>query len=230
MELRDYWHILRRRWWIPTLLLLLTAIFSLVQMRPWAARTPQYSANMRMLVGVLPAAEADTAAYDPRYYAWLTSEYLVDDFTEVVRSDLFARNVSARLADQAIEVPPGVIEASAVTGKQHRIITLGFNWADPAQLEAIAGAAAAELAENAAAYFRQLGTDGAGVTLIDAPVVAPVGPTLRERYELLLRLALALFVGLGLAFLVDYLDTSVRAAAELEGLGLRILGEIPKHK
>ena len=47
---------------------------------------PQYTATLRMLVGVLPAAEADVAAYDPRYYAWLTSEYLVDDFTEVVRS------------------------------------------------------------------------------------------------------------------------------------------------
>jgi capsular polysaccharide biosynthesis protein len=147
-----------------------------------------------------------------------------------VRSELFARNVSARLAEQAIDLPPGVIEASAVTGKQHRIITLGFNWADPAQLEAIAGAAAAELAENAELYFRQLGTDGAGVTLIDSPVVAPVGPTLRERYELLLRLGLALLVGVGLALLVDCLDTSVRTSAELEGLGLRMLGEIPKHK
>jgi capsular polysaccharide biosynthesis protein len=230
MELRDYWHILRRRWWIPAVLVALTALFSLVQMRPWAARAPQYSASLRMLVGVLPAAAADVAAYDPRYYAWLTSEYLVDDFTEVVRSDLFARNVSTRLADQAIEVPPGMIGASAVTGKQHRIITLGFNWSDAAQLEAIAGAAAAELAENAGMYFRQLGTEGAGVTLLDAPVVAPVGPSLRERYELLLRLLLALLVGVGLAFLVDYLDTSVCSAGELEGLGLRMLGEILKHR
>ncbi len=59
-----------------------------------------------MLVGVLPAAEADRTAYDPRYYAWLTSEYLVDDFTEVVCSDLFARNVSARLAEQAPRFRP----------------------------------------------------------------------------------------------------------------------------
>ena len=127
-------------------------------------------------------------------------------------------------------MPPGVIEASAVTGKQHRIITLGFNWGDAAQLEAIAEAAAAELAENAALYFQQLGTEGAGVTLLDGPVVAPVGPSLRDRFEWPLRLVLALLVGLGLVFLVDYLDTSVRSAAELESLGLRMIGEIPKHR
>ena len=47
-----------------------------------------------------------------------------------MRSQLFADNVSARLADQAIDVPPGVIQGSAATGKQHRIITLSFTWGD----------------------------------------------------------------------------------------------------
>ena len=98
------------------------------------------------------------------YYAWLTSEYLVDDFTEVVRSDLFARNVSARLAEQALQVPPGVIRGSAATGKQHRIITLSFTWGDAGELAAIAQAAADELTENAPFYFKQLGTDGAGIS------------------------------------------------------------------
>ena len=76
----------------------------------------------------------------PRYYAWLTSEYLVDDFTEVVRSELFADNVSVRLADQAIIVPAGLIQGSAATGQQHRIISLGFSGANEAEVTAIAGA------------------------------------------------------------------------------------------
>src|SRR5690606_6270363 len=113
------WEIVRRRWWLPLLLMLLVAVISAVQLRPWEARPPTYSATMRLLVGVLPATDVPQSAYDPRYYAWLTSEYLVDDFTEVVRSGLFAQNVSARLADQAIEVPPGIIQGSAATGQQH---------------------------------------------------------------------------------------------------------------
>ena len=230
MELRAYWEVLQRRWWLPILLAGLVAAISAVQLRPWQPPPPSYSASMRLLVGVMPAAEADVAAYDPRYYAWLTSEYLVDDFTEVVRSDLFARAVSARLADRALHVPAGMIQGSAATGEQHRILTLSFGWGNAEELAAIAEAAAAELVENAAVYFQQLGTDGAGVTLIDPPVVGAVAPGLRDQLAWPLRIALGLAAGIGLVFLLDYLDTSVRDRRTLEELGLPLLGEIPKHR
>ena len=230
MELRAYWEILRRRWWLPLLVAGLVALISAVQLRPWETPPPSYSASMRLLVGVLPATNAAEAAYDPRYYAWLSSEYLVDDFTEVVRSTLFAQGVSARLADQAIEVPPGVIQGSAATGRQHRIITLNFGWGSTEELEAIANAAAAEITENAATYFQVLGNEGAGVTVLDGPTISVVGPSLRDRVEWPLRIGLGLLVGVGLVFLLDYLDTSVRNRREVEMLGLRVIGEIPKHR
>lgn len=229
MELREYWSILRRRWWIPLLLGLLVALISLAQLRPWQARPPTYAASLRMLVGVLPAVgEEVTAYYDPRYYAWLTSEYLVDDFTEVVRSQLFAANVSKRLAAQNIVVPAGLIQGSAATGQQHRIITLNLSSGDETQLRLMADAAAAELAENAAVYFEQLGTPGAGVTLIDGPTVNAVGPGVREQIELPLRVLLGVLVGVGIVFLLHYLDTTVRKADELEAMGLPVLAQIPK--
>lgn len=230
MELRAYWEIIRRRWWLPVALALLVALISAAQLRPWSPRPATYTASMRLLVGVLPATDAPDALYDPRYYAWLTSEYLVDDFTEVVRSAYFAENVSKRLADQAIQVPPGVIQGSAATGRQHRIISLSFGWGNPDELTAIAQAAARELAENAAAYFQVLGTEGAGVTLLDGPSVSVVGPSVRERVEWPLRIGFGLLVGLGLVFLLDYLDTSIRSRREVEMLGLRVIGEIPKHR
>jgi capsular polysaccharide biosynthesis protein len=230
MELRAYWEILRRRWWLPLLLAVLVAAISAVQLRPWQTRPPSYTASMRLLVGVLPASDAPVTAYDPRYYAWLTSEYLVDDFTEVVRSGLFAQSVSARLADQAIEIPAGIIQGSAATGQQHRIITLSFGWGDEEQLAAIANAAAAEITENAATYFQALGTEGAGVTVLDGPTIGVVGATLRDRLEWPLRIGLGLLVGVGLIFLLEYLDTSVRNRREVETLGLRVIGEIPKDR
>lgn len=230
MELRAYWEILRRRWWLPLLMMVVVAAISAVQLRPWQTRPPSYTASMRLLVGVLPATDAPVIAYDPRYYAWLTSEYLVDDFTEVVRSNLFAQGVSARLADLAIEVPPGVIQGSAATGQQHRILTLNFGWGDETQLVAIANAAADEITENAAYYFQALGTEGAGVTLLDGPTIGVVGPALRDRLEWPLRVGLGLLVGIGLIFLLEYLDTSLRNRREVEALGLRVIGEIPKSR
>lgn len=229
-ELREYGQIVRRRWWLPLVLGALVALLSALQLQPWRPAPVSYAASLRLLVGVLPASDQPTTAYDPRYYAWLTSEYLVDDFTEVVHSGLFAQNVSQRLAQQAITVPPNTIQGSAASGKQHRIITINFAGSDQAQLAAIADAVAAELAENAPAYFRQLGTDGAGVTLIDGPTISAVGPSLRQRLDWPLRVLLALAVGLGLVFLLDYWDTSVRTRQEIEALGLAVIGEIPRHK
>jgi capsular polysaccharide biosynthesis protein len=142
---------------------------------------------------------------------------------------LFATNVSARLADQNIVVPPGVIQGSAATGKLHRIISLNLSGGDEAQLRQIADAAAAELAENAPAYFQQLGTPGAGVTVIDGPSVSTVGRGVRDQIELPLRILLGVLVGIGLVFLLHYLDTSVREASDLEALGLPVLGQIPRR-
>lgn len=230
MELREHWTILRRRWWLPAILAVLVGMLSLLQLQPWQAKAPSYSASLRMLVGVLPAAEQDITAYDPRYYAWLTSEYLVDDFTEVVRSQLFAAKVSARLQAQNITVPPGMIQASAATGKLHRIITLSFTWGDAAQLEAIAQAAAAELIENTPFYFQQLGTDNAGITLIDGPSISSVSAGVRAQIELPLRVLLAFLVGIGLIYLFQYLDDTVRGAKDLEAIGLSVIGEIPRSK
>ena len=228
MELRDYWRIVRRRWWIPVALTLLVAGISAAQLRPWRSPPPSYSASLRLLVSVLPATQADASLYDPRYYAWLTSEYLVDDFTEVVGSELFAQAINRRLAVQGIAIHPGLIQGSAVTGKQHRLIRLSFSWGDPAQLEAIAQAAVAELSENTPVYFQQLGTPDVQVTLLDSPSVSPVGVGIRQRLEWPLRVILALIAGIGLLFVLDYLDTSIRRSDELEEIGLVVMGTIPK--
>ncbi len=230
MELREYGRILRRRWWLPLGLALLVGLISGVQLRPWQTPPPTYAASVRLLLGVLPAADADVTAYDPRFYAWRTSEYLVDDFTQVVASELFSQAVSQRLAQQGLQIPPGTIRGSATTGQQHRIITLSLSWGDPEELAQIAQAAVDELEENAGRYFQALGTEGASVTLLDGPHVSPVGPGLRRRLEWPLRVILAFLVGVGLVFLLEYLDTSVRGQEDLEALGLEVLGTIPKRR
>lgn len=227
-ELRDYARIIRRRWWLPVVLTLLVAVVSLIDLRPWQSPPPTYQATMRLLIGVAPAANVDQAAYDPYYYAWQTSEYLVDDFTEVVRSDLFAEQVSQRLKAAGLTIPAGTIQGSSDTGRQHRILSLTVTWPDAAQLGAVMTAIAAEVAENSTFYFQQLGTATAIVTLLDQPEVAAIGPGVQQQLLWPLRVFLGFVVGMGLLFLLDYLDTSVRQAAELEAMGFVVLGAIPR--
>ncbi|MCJ7619920.1 MAG: Wzz/FepE/Etk N-terminal domain-containing protein [Anaerolineae bacterium] len=224
MELREYWRILWRRWWVIAGLVLLVLAGSMV-FRPHP--TPMYQATMRFTIGVSPETDAERLTMDPLYSAYLASEYIADDFTEIMRSESFAGDVTARLAGQGIMVPPGVIQGFTVAEKQHRILTVQITWPDEAQLRAIAEAAGETLREENAKYFRQLGSVGAEVFVIDSPTIVPLGVSLKDRLDIPIRLALALMAGVGLAFLLHYLDDTVHEPEEVESLGISILGRIP---
>ncbi len=223
MELRLYWRIVRRRWWIIALLLAIV-LASYAWARP--SSPSAYTASMRFVVGIRPeAGQGEYYRYD-RYYTWLTAEYLLDDLAEVVKSAAFAQDVAALAG---LDVPVGAIQGATSAGKLHRILSVQVTWHNAPELERIARAVVEVLTTQGATYFAQLATDEATVAVIDPPSLAPVGPSLRQRLDLPLRLILALGVGVGLAFLFDYLDDTVRSRADLAALGVPLIGEIPKR-
>jgi capsular polysaccharide biosynthesis protein len=224
MELRQYWQIIYRRWWIIVALLLVVLLISLV-MRP--TRAPVYVASMRFMMGLEPEAKTgDYYTYD-KYYTWLTTEYLVDDVSELVRSGAFAQAVSQQLASAGITVPAGAIHGSTQAGTLHRILTVSIVWGDSEQLAQIANAVVAVLPGEIARHFAQVGNSGVYASLIDPPGIGAVGASLREKMDIPIRLLLALVAGVALAFALDYLDDSVRNKGELEKGGVTVLAEIP---
>lgn len=220
MELRNYWLILRRRWWIPAALIVLVGALTLVT---YHAPTPVYQASIRFTIGV--SADRNVEGVDPILTAYQASEYIRDDFVEILHSELFANDVNANLGPN-LKINKNVI--SGAVEKQRRIMSMTITWGDEQQARQIADAAAKTLETQNAKYFKQLGSEGASVTIIDGPDVAPVTPGLRERLDIPIRLTLALAAGLLLAFLVDYLDDTVRDSRELEAMGMPVLGEIPR--
>ena len=222
MELREYWTILWRRWWIIAGLALVVLAGSLVfRSHP----TPMYQATMRLTIGV-PAESEERVTIDPLYSAYLASEYIADDFAEILKSESFASDVSARLAAEGIMVSAGAIQGFTVE-KQHRILSMQITWPDEGQLRAIAQAARDTLEQDNAKYFKQLGSEGADVFVIDSPRIASLGISLKDRLDIPIRVALALLAGVGLAFLLHYLDDTIRDSQDVEALGLSVVGQIP---
>lgn len=222
MELRQYWRIVQRRLWIIIVLPVLVLAASLL-LRPQPA--PSALANLRLAVGITPeAGEGRFYTYD-RYYSWLTAEYLADDLSEIIKSRAFAELVSRRLGDA---VAPGTIQGATNPQKLHRILTVSVSAPTEKQALDIAGAIAATLRESGGQFLPQLSAQNAALAVIDPPALVPVGPGLRERLDLPLRLALALAAALALIFLLDYLDDSVRDAGDVEALGMPVLAEIPR--
>ena len=100
MELREYWSIIRRRWWLPAAIALVALIASTaVGLRGAAA----YKTDMRLAVSTIPIPDPNAERfYDSTYYANLDSEYLADDMSEFMTSRAFADEVIPLFASGAL--------------------------------------------------------------------------------------------------------------------------------
>ena len=225
MELREYWRIVYRRLWLILALVLIVLVASLVAHSP---RPVRFQATSRFTVGLQPEpTTGEYYAYD-HYYTWLASEYLVDDLAEVVGGVGFAGEVEAALRAQGASLSHPLAGAFSASTK-HRTLTLQIVGNNAEELHRIAAAAQQVLGERSSSFFGQLGEGKVDIRAIDPPLVAPLGPGLREQLDLPLRLLLALVTGVALAFLLHYLDDAVYDRTEVEDLDIAVLAELPPH-
>ncbi len=226
MRLIDYARVLLKWWWLALLPVIVVAGFTVITYRPPAG---SYQVVMRFSTGLLPERAPGVYTYD-RYYEWLTSEYLTNGLKDVVRTGVFAEAVSGRMAAAGQSIPAAQIQGAIASDHAQSIFVVYVTWPDAAQAVELAGAIAAELSENSAAYWPQLAdASGSPVRLLDRPTPAPVALPLRDRLDLVARIAVALAVGVALAFAAHFLDPMVRDRRDLERAGLTVIGQIPSH-
>lgn len=225
MELKAYGRIVRRRWLVAVIP---AAVVLLIGLATYRAAPPAFNVGVRFLVGQPPASDALSRSDEERYYNWLASEYIVNGLADWVRGNRFGEAVSAELAAAGVDVAPGAIQGGLAVDNARSMLLLSFSGNDRAALEQIVPAASKVLREQNAEALPQLGGQAATLVQLDEPVVNQIPGGLRAQLELPLRLALALVAGVGLAFLVEYIDPTFRTRTEIEALGLDILGEIPK--
>ncbi len=228
MELKTYWEVVRRRAWVVVGVFVLALGASLAGF----VLVPQaisYQATVRL--AVKPVEEQTTNSFYTygEYYPYLSSEYLNDDVIELVQGASFMQDLRARLKDK-LPSASGSIKAK----KSHRVLTMTVTSGTKDEAIALAQAATDVLGEKSAdgkqRYFGQLTAKEQVVTVVDPPAIT-AGPGARSMLDLALRGILGLLVGLALAFLLDYLDDTVRGAEDAEGLlGVPALGEIPAER
>jgi capsular polysaccharide biosynthesis protein len=220
MELRLYLNILRRWWWLVAIPALVVGAVGFATYR----RPPTtYSATVRFNASLPPT--LGSSGFDPTYYSWLTSEYIVGGLSDWIKTGAFARAVSDELAGQG-----KTLQATFASDYVRSQLVLFVNGGDPDSVKAAAEAAIVVLQTRNSEAFPQLGGINAVVTALDAPKVGSSPPGLRSLVDLPIRLGLGLAVGVALAFLAHTLDPFLRNKHEIEAMGLKVLGEIPKQK
>lgn len=229
MELKDYLDILRRRWYLVAIVPVIVLVGVVYQ----AARfSPSYTATAQIAVTSRPE-QATTPDYRyDNYYAYLTSEYILDDLVEVVRGNVFAADVAKTIADtHGVQVSPGQVQGAMGSSRVNRILTLTATASDPQRAVMIVQGAAATLQAKGASYF---GPDSPGRSAMFEMIQQAEGAganTQRQNLILVLQVLVALFAGVLLAFLVDYLDDTLRSPEHVTAtLGLPVIGTIPNGR
>ena len=231
MELREYWSIIRRRWWLPAAIALVALIASTaVGLRGAAA----YKTDMRLAVSTIPTPDPNAERfYDSTYYANLDSEYLADDMSEFMTSRAFADEVKRELATSttSLDVDIDAIMSATRAKKTHRFIDITVTTPTFDQGALIAGSIARIVNDKAhlAQYLQALTAYNTQMTIVTPPVTHRANTVPGLISEIALRTLIGLIVGIAAAFLVDYLDSSVRTRQEAESLlQVPVLGEIPR--
>ncbi len=224
MTFEELLRVLKRWGWlalIPTVL----GFFAAGLDRPPA---PAYQTSIRLAVGIRPEGRGD---YDYEgYYRWLSSEYLAAAVSAWVRSRDFAERVAAQLQAEGLNLSPPAVQGALASDYQRSLVVLYVTHPDPGITEAIARAAVAVARREVGQVWPQAGGGMAALTPLDIPAAVPTAPSLRSRLEPLFRVALGLLGGLTLTFLAYFTDPRIWDRTDVERLGFRVLGEIPRRR
>lgn len=224
MEMNQLLVKLRRYWWlalIPVIIVAFVAVPDLI--RGEAAGSGGYSATFRYSA----AQEASNLPNRDGDYqdVWLASEFVVNAFTDWVRSSTFRDELKVAL--------PETVDLSALgvsTDNSRSIGVVQMSHPDAEALGQIVSAAVTVLQTRNAEYFPHLGGENAEVAIVDAPVVVPVPPSLPNRFRPLFLLGVAAFLGVVIAVMAAYLDPYLRTQRDVELAGLRIMSAVPRYK
>jgi capsular polysaccharide biosynthesis protein len=226
MELMLIARVLVRRWWLVLIPVAIVAVIVVPEfLRNRGVSSGGYTVTIRYSAAqVLEAIPDRKGDYQD---VWLASELTVNALTDWVRTTTFIDEIQRETTKQNVTINPAALAVAADNKRSLGQLTLSYP--DQAALQAISHAAIAVLRTRTQDYFPQLGGQAARVTLLDTPQVVAAPPPITNRLAPLIRLGIGLLAGLGLAFLFEYLDPTIRRREQIEALGLPVVASLPRE-
>jgi capsular polysaccharide biosynthesis protein len=220
IDLLELWRIIRKRWLIvvtlPMVALITSGILSFFII------PPVYQATAMVIVGKKADTQVDKAV---DYSSIMANQQLAKTYETIAKSrtvlERVANQVGSNLTPERLsnEVSVGAVKATEV-------IAINVSDQDPELAAKIANALTIEFSNRVIEVKK---VDSVGV--IDSAVVpvSPIKPN--KKLNMALAFVLGLFTAVGLVFLLEFLDNTVKTADQVEELtGLTVLGTIPKFQ
>ncbi len=217
IDLKELLHMLRIRWWMIVLsVVLAVGVSGVVSFR---MLEPVYRAEATLFGGQESA--GSIAGIDLGQFS--LEQKLVVDYREIILSRLVAREVIEEL-DLDMSISGFQSRVAVNTVRESRLFRISFESANPALARDVANALSEAIIRKADDIM-----DVQNVQIIDRAElpVSPVRPN--KRMNLAIAGVLGLMIGVFGVFLREYLDQTIKSAKDVERhLGLNVLGEIPE--
>jgi capsular polysaccharide biosynthesis protein len=255
VELRIYWAILRRRFWIIALVFCVVALYVAYQYyqdHKAAASSQTYQSTILLQVGLQENDRSPDHSYND--YAQ-TSDNLATQFATgpILQTPQFDALIVQQIqqdhalitqrygstADLGNVNSPAAIGSAFTITHSYTLVSVAVTWNTQAGAWAIAHALGT-VSEKHIAQFLSYDIQAPTKTTTQPAVAAQVvsdataakasGSTVQSKHSLLLAmLAVGLIIGIALAFLVEYLDDRIRTTDDVvRMLQLPAYGEVPR--
>ncbi|KJV03335.1 polysaccharide biosynthesis tyrosine autokinase [Rhodococcus fascians] len=225
MEIQDYLKILKARW----IIIAVTVVVAILgALGASLLTTPLYEASARMFVST-----SGGASVSETYQGNLTSQQLVASYSELATSEALAARVLNVLPLGGMSASQLASKVKASSTPDTVLFNLTVTDPSPERARDIANAMATELTEQ----VRELetpangGDPAAGVKTFQQAEASstPVSP--KTKRNLALGAAVGLLLGIALAVLRDRLDNTIKGRREIEAIsGKALVGTIPFDK
>ena len=217
MELRRYWQIILRYWY---LVVIFTVIGAVLAYQYYKSSPPAYQASAVVSIYQQPSPGDNYSGL----YAAQASEFAGDDFIEIIQGNQFMSAVADQLKEIQINLTPDELKGIVTVERNHRELTITATNGDQNTALQVARAVASVIKNNANNYL----TDRSVVTtVLDIPTNASLSGG-RTVLLAAVRVIAGLLAGLALAFLLSYLNNNIRTKSEAEEvLDLPVLGYVP---
>ncbi len=220
MELRRYWQILMRYW---LLILALTLVGLLAAYQYYTSNRPTYQAVAVVSIVNVPSPNDQYSGL----YSSQNSEFVADELTSIVTGNFFMTAISTQLKEGQVNLSPDELKGMVAVERKHRELTITASSNDQNNALQVARTVARNLESSASDYVKPRQVVA---TVIDNPSGAALSGG-RTVILAAVRVLAGLMAGVALAFLLAYLDTSIRTKAEAqEILDLPVLAVVPRNQ
>ncbi len=222
IELRQYWEVLRKRWVIVVVLPLIAALTSGII--SFYVIKPVYQASTTLIVGK-KAADGQAAAQMLDNSVLLANQQLAKTYATIAQSRTVEQNVIKALGlSVTVEGLDGMISINPV--KTTEILEIQVTNTNPELAASIANTMFQEFSK-AVIEIKKVDS----VSIVDKAVTPeqPVKPN--KKLNILIAFVVGLMASVGLVFMLEYLDNTIKTSSDVEKLlGIPVLGIIPNYQ